>query len=121
MATVMSAPKSKPQKSGLAMSPRSVPNAYLNAAMKEKLFLLLFDVLQQLPSPVPQDSSCDFVLRADIESAPTGLNVENDVVGVDSISILIIVLVTELVEVSLSKILVNTPATIAIIIEVITR
>lgn len=98
MATVINAPKSKPQKSGFAMSPRSVPKAYCITAIKENLFSALWLVLQQ------ESFSFDFVLRTDMEFAPTGFNVEN-----------------VLVVVSLPKIFVSTPATIAITIEVIAR
>ena len=92
------------------------------AALREKPFFSVFSEEQQEPLPVPHEFSWCAWLWADMESAPTGLIVEN-VVGVDSISTLNVFCfsVTELVEVSLSNIFVNIPATIAIIIEVNAR
>ena len=112
MATVMSAPKSSPQKRGLAISPKSVTKAYLSAAIKEKSFLSLFEALQELPSPVPQDSSC---VGAFVENNVLVFGVIEEKAGLFSDK------VAEPVEVSLSKILVSIPATIAITIEVMTR
>ncbi len=123
MATVMRAPMIRPQNSGFAMSPSRVVKAYFIARRKENGFFSSLELSQQLLSSIPHDSSDIGVSRADIESAPTGYNVENPIVGVDSISTLngFCFLVTELVEVSLSNILVSIPATIAIIIDVIAR
>ncbi len=73
---------------------------------------------QHEPVPAPQDSS-SLLLRADMESAPTGLNVEN--VGVDPVSTLNVLWFICIYFLSLSKILVKIPATIAMIIEVIAR
>ena len=80
------------------------------AAINEN-FLELLLVLQQEPVPVPHDSSC-FGVFIENEVAVWGATAEKE--GFLST-------VTELVEVSLSRILVSIPATIAMIIEVIAR
>ena len=105
MATVIRAPRSSPQKSGLAMSPSKVVKAYFIAAEKEQVLDFLA-ALQQLPVPVPQLSSeviGVFILKDIVDWGDTA---EKEGFSISS---------------SLSKILVKIPATIAMIIEVIAR
>ena len=111
MATVIRAPRSRPQKSGLAMSPSKVVKAYFIAAEREKV-LDSCVVLQQLPVPVPQFSSSVLGVFMLKDIVDLGATAEKDA---------LLFTVTELVEVSLSKILVKIPATIAMIIDVIAR
>ena len=107
IATVMSAPRRSPQKSGFAISPRRVIKAYFMAAVKEKAFFFVVfnenSLVCRSGCPHPDTLLMFFSIGV---RTPRPIGFKDLVFFVAS---------------SLSKILVKIPAIIAIIIEVITR